>query len=878
MAKFDDKLSNLINSQLPEYVIEDHPKFLEFVKTYFTFMESAELKVTSVQTTDGILLENETGITNNLILDGSRLGSERTQIDLGDKLLLEESTFGKFTNGEIITGSTSNATATVLAENLNSERLFISAQDKFIIGETITGNSSNASAIVNAYRPNPVQNIQQLLNFRDPDNVISDFLTNFRDEFLQTIPENLAIGINKRNLIKNIKTLYKLKGTNKGHELFFRILFNKVSETIYPREQMLRVSDGQWDTKKVLRAIATSGDTSKLVGRTITDTTTSATAVVENVTKFFIGANEISEFILNTDTITGSFSIGEQIRGTETNDDDYFIKATITGIPGSKTIINDGNLYSITDLLTVTGGGVGANFSINDIGSGGINDIIIDSSGSNYVIGDELVFNNLGTSGKNAKGFVSVVNGGFTPEDSTSSTEEHIVLEDETTSGDTYFGNKIIQEDYIDNGSGGSTNNLGDITDIFISNIGDGYKSLPTISVSSTNGTGASILANGTEIGRILGINTIELGAEYQNSPSPPTINFRNNLILTSITGDFSINDTVTGSSSSATGTIVSFNGDRNFLKLKDVSGTFTLDETITSTSGGSATLTRLDVASASISVVSITDTDGQFLNEDGFVSQSTMRIQDSLYYQDFSYVLKVSETINQWRDTFKKTMHAAGFYFTGQVALENRLNLKIKFPVEGITSGLQDTPLFTVLNVLFSTLFGRRLGTESDGTTLRVSANTPADVDLNPDTVEHFAPNTRDVTLKRQNVNINYTSRVRRTINNVTIAQGFVYAGPRLGTINRFANTAFGTSNTAPSGVGNSGITLQTLSDVKITGTRSSLDGQGAIFLATSNEEGKKLKTNFTIPAIVAKSQLLYSNTVVRFSNGTFTLDNTNP
>ena len=51
----------------------------------------------------------------------------------------------------------------------------------------ITGNSSGVQAVINNYRPNPVQNIQELTNFRDPDKVISNFLTKFRDEFLKTI-------------------------------------------------------------------------------------------------------------------------------------------------------------------------------------------------------------------------------------------------------------------------------------------------------------------------------------------------------------------------------------------------------------------------------------------------------------------------------------------------------------------------------------------------------------------------------------------------------------------------------------------------------------------------------------------------------------------
>ena len=164
MAKFTDKISNLINQQAPEFVLEQHPKFLEFIKTYYTFMESAELAVTSVQTTDGILLETETNQTNELLLDGSRIDTDRTQLDAGDKIILESSTYGKFTRGETVVGQSSNATATVLAEDLGNGRLYISAQDKFIINETIVGSSSNASATINNYKPNPVQNIQELLN------------------------------------------------------------------------------------------------------------------------------------------------------------------------------------------------------------------------------------------------------------------------------------------------------------------------------------------------------------------------------------------------------------------------------------------------------------------------------------------------------------------------------------------------------------------------------------------------------------------------------------------------------------------------------------------------------------------------------------------
>ena len=446
MAKFHNKISNLITSQVPDFVLDDHPKFVEFLKTYYTFMESAELAVTSVQTTDGITLETETNQDNKLVLDGSRIDSDRTQLDAGDKLLLESSAFGKFTRGEIITGQTSKATSTILAEDLDKGRLFIAAQNKFIQGEIILGASSNASAVVNDYRPNPVNNIQELLDFRDPDKAVSNFLTKFRNEFLNTIPEEINANINKRNLIKNIKSLYRLKGTNTGHQIFFRLLFGLESETTFPREQLLRVSDGKWNTSKILRVISTAGDTVDLVGRTIEGQTSDATAIVENVFKFQIGSDEVSELIVNTDTVVGTFSVGEEIRGTSSDDSDIFIKANISGIPNQPTITNDGSLYSTGDTVAITAGGEGSIIQVDGVGRGSITEFFIDDVGTGYSIGDDLVFNNANTGGGAAVAKVSVVNGGFTDEQSTSTINDHIVLEDETVRGDAYTGNKIVQE------------------------------------------------------------------------------------------------------------------------------------------------------------------------------------------------------------------------------------------------------------------------------------------------------------------------------------------------------------------------------------------------------------------------------------------------
>ncbi len=870
MAKFDNKISNLINTQLPDFVVDDHPKFVEFLKTYYQFMEAAELGVTSIQSTDGINLENQTGVQNNLVLDGGSLGAENTQLDLDDKIILEDSSFGKFTYKETITGQTSKATAVVLTEDLDSNRLFITSQDKFITGEIVKGESSNAQAVVNTYRPNPVQSIQQLTNFRDPDKVISQFLDNFRNEFFKTIPDNLSSGINKRNLIKNIKSLYKLKGTQKGHEVFFRILFNNQSETFYPREQMLKVSDGKWNTQTVLRVLSTQGETLSLIGRQIKGRTSNATAIVENVEKFYVGADEVSEITINKETLVGTFAVSETIEGTESDQSDYYILATITGVPGTKTINNDGNLYTTNDIIKISGGGQQASMQISDVGSGKITEIVVDNGGSGYKIGDILSFDNTGTFGSNASGVVTVVNGAVSNEDT-----DHIVLEEETSAGDHLTGDKIVFE------SGTGT---GDITDIYLTNGGDGYKSLPTVTVTSDSGTASEILAYGNNVGRILGIKTSNLGIKYENSPSP-SLAFINNLFCTTVTGTFTNGDTVTGGNSSATGLVSGWDSSRNILKLKEVSGTFQANETVTSGSG-SAVLKNIDVASISLDVTGVVDTDGKFLNEKGHISETTMKVQDSLYYQDFSYVLKVGNSINSWRDAFKKTMHTSGFYFTGQVNLESRLNLKNKI-AEAINTGVDGTPIKQVLSLLFTSMFGRRLGTVDDSSSLR--SNPQQDVSF-------YGTNTRAVTLRREPIGVRLNLRLRRKVgtgilpdlNSINISQGFAYCGPSFGSINKYANTAYGITGNRSGGInGTTGITFAVLNDLKITGTRSSLDGTTALLKTITgnagggpNEDdfGRMLKTNFTFPAdITFPGEESFSGTTNKFDSTNEKFDQTN-
>jgi hypothetical protein len=399
MAPFDSalstKISPLIDGQVPDFIQADHPVFVEFLKQYYQFLESAEITISG--TVDEILLETAT--TNYLVLDGTNFSG----LDAADRVVLEtgSGTTGKFEVGETITGSTSGATATILVDAEGARagkqaRLFISANQKFIEGETITGGTSSATTTLVKYRANPVQNIQQLLEYQNPDNTVDHFLNAFRDSFLDSIPLSLADGVSKRNLIKSIRDLYAAKGTSEGHKLFFRILLGQEAEIDYPSKYMMRISDGNWATPTIIRCTSdsTGAIPADMAGQTITGASSGTTAQIIGVLSFNQGTDTVVQFALREDSIEGSgFSISETFTG-RTLSTETTMQFTVQGIVTSVTINDGGILYNVGDAVNIDSniGNGQASAKVSSITTGSISEVVIEERGENYAIGDALKF------------------------------------------------------------------------------------------------------------------------------------------------------------------------------------------------------------------------------------------------------------------------------------------------------------------------------------------------------------------------------------------------------------------------------------------------------------------------------------------------------
>ena len=609
-GKLTTKISPLIDGQLPDFIQSDHPVFSRFLKHYYQYLEAGELQLTV--TIDKLLLNLE---STSYALD----------VD-GNKIVLEDGagTSGKFVVGDTITGGTSKATATVLVDNLDNAtapRIFITSQQKFITGETVTGAISGSGVIV-SYRANPIQTIQQLLDYADIDNTLYDFLDNFRDEFMNAIPLTLADGVSKRRLLKNIRELYRAKGTSEGHKIFMRLLLGEDPEILYPAKYMMKPSAGNWASQIIMRVSPGANSVAaEVVGTLITGDTSGATAVIASAVEFVEGNTLIVEFELNPDSLDSAFSFvdGENVVATSTVQD-FLMSFTVRNIVNEAVVTDRGALYGIGDPLvmdtnTNIGNGL-AEARIDNINQGVVSGVSVDDAGSGYKVGDVLTFTTTDSNTISPAGFVSIIEGSialngtsvyYTDNNARRIDEnDFIILEEDTNRHLEFFEIELEMhttgasgQSLLLNGTDGSSTNAGHkigmqwsiyqdspdtygtaadrwvleeqtavdlgygsgtISRVHLKSKGGGFLTIPTVAVTgSVSGTGSALLVTTDNIGSAGDIVITNEGFNYSDNPF---LDFRANFTLKDITGTFTLGNDLT----SHTGEVVSFDSATNVL------------------------------------------------------------------------------------------------------------------------------------------------------------------------------------------------------------------------------------------------------------------------------------------------------------------------
>lgn len=156
---------------------------------------------------------------------------------------------------------------------------------------------------------NPYHNIINLPNYIDIDNSVDQYMEMLKHTYAAKFPIQYA-GDTKL-LLKNIINIYNSKGTEESFRLFFRMLYNTFVEFYYPKQNILRVSDGRWEQYDYLYThYLTIEELNTLIGCSLRGQQSGATAYVSNISLQIVDGGE-SRPVIVLQNLYGRFEDNE---------------------------------------------------------------------------------------------------------------------------------------------------------------------------------------------------------------------------------------------------------------------------------------------------------------------------------------------------------------------------------------------------------------------------------------------------------------------------------------------------------------------------------------------------------------------------------------
>jgi hypothetical protein len=200
---------------------------------------------------------------------------------------------------------------------------------------------------------NPSNIIQRIIDEHDIDKVVdSDYLDRIQKEIATLIPTSPYVQ--KAFLLKRIIDSYGSRGTKESVLYFFRVFYNE-DVTIYnPWERVLIPSQGKWTTEFRTHLVLHVGDESILTNNTLQQYDDNgvlrASIEIDTATKRVFGDRFYFELVLREDTLSGTFSNTFDVRTSDGNARGRLLR-TLKNI----SISDGGEGYSVGDRLYLGG-------------------------------------------------------------------------------------------------------------------------------------------------------------------------------------------------------------------------------------------------------------------------------------------------------------------------------------------------------------------------------------------------------------------------------------------------------------------------------------------------------------------------------------------
>lgn len=576
-----------------------------------------------------------------------------------------------------------------------------------------------------------VERAKNLQNYSNIDASSDKFKKFLYAEYLKQIPPTSKVD---RDLIlKNIKDLYRARGTEKATKFMLNIMFGIDPKNVsfyYPKRDILRASDGKWYVKKTLKIRdyfidgQANTDPSALnffINRQIRGAKSNATAIVETVETHYEKGFLVSE--LEVSNQKRNFAFNESV-STTFIDPLTGVKRTISanmysGFISQVKLLSGGSGYIEGTIVPIESStGTGGIIRIDQVTQGGINAVILNtaafaSGGAGFRVGDYIAISSRNPpdvnpgAGANARILSVVADDKYHP--SSYDIPISIIADSQNTiigntaytelnnaNANTTLANATAYFTYANTGTFAGAEvlipgaryivppdadilantriqALGILGRMEIIDGGLNYAvndAISFINVDGGMGTGAAakvntVAANGmiTEV-KFVEVPGHTIGGSGYSQRFLPTANVISatgtgaNVIVTAVLGDGESIRTTT----ETIGRILK-------LVIDNAGAGYETPPFINLKSSGSGT------AQATSNIITgVYYYAGRYVNDDGHLSSYNF-LEDREYYQQFSYVVRSTESLNKYEQTLKNILHPAGIKMFGEYVKENDRN-----------------------------------------------------------------------------------------------------------------------------------------------------------------------------------------------------------
>jgi len=121
---------------------------------------------------------------------------------------------------------------------------------------------------------------------------------------------------------------------------------------------------------------------------------------------------------------------------------------------------------------------------------------------------------------------------------------------------------------------------------------------------------------------------------------------------------------------------------------FEDAGFDFSAGKTAITTATASAIIVHADIAKLSFNLGTSSEKFGRFSGIEHLISEELIRLQDSYYYQDFSYEVQTNSSGNIYLNELKKAVHPAGFAVFAKVLSVSFVSAKVKVAIKPSEEG----------------------------------------------------------------------------------------------------------------------------------------------------------------------------------------------